>query len=80
MTKTIYTFCNIKHAIDNHTIRAIDETGKCVGSWVSSNHSFGKADILRGIDVDYPNEVVWVDDPMNHPIVSERIRRWNARE
>ncbi len=75
----IYGFCNLVHSSDeehqirNHSIIALDETGKCVGSWISSNHSFGKTDIVRGIAKNLGDEwkdaynFEWVEDTAHHP-------------
>lgn len=75
MSRKIYAFCNTDHDprdeyhVMNHIILAADDRGYIVGSWVSSNHSYGKQDILRSLkNIDYDYEVEWVDDINTHPI------------
>ncbi len=75
MNRKIYGFCNLIHtpfdeySIQNHPILAVDDNGIPVGSWVSSNHSFGQKDILCSLSkIDYPYEFEWIEDMENHPI------------
>lgn len=79
----IYGFCDLKHnasekfKISDHPIIALDETGECVSTWISSNHSFGKTDILRGIrSVKGDNwqetyDFEWVEDPDTHTVLQK---------
>lgn len=78
--RKVYSFCNINHntvaewQCSDHPIIAMDDTGKLVGSWVSSSHSWGQQDILRGIKgVDYEYEVEWVEHPHAHPVLSRLL-------
>jgi hypothetical protein len=75
MTKKIYAFCNLIHntteefVIRNHPIIAINEEGTPVGHWISSNHSFGRLDIVRSLDdIGYQYELEWIEDIKNHPM------------
>ena len=80
----IYTFCNCdhtpaeEHQIANHPILAVDKYGTCVAHWTSSNHSFGKNDILTGIykseKIQLPIDVEWVDNPRAHPELSRILK------
>lgn len=81
----IYAFCNIvhtreeEHGIRNHPIIAMDEDGVRIASHVSSNHSFGKHDIIHEDDFNkhFPDHdwvVEWVEDPKNHPTVSKLLK------
>lgn len=75
MTRKIYTFCNTGHSpqleyhVMNHSILAVDDEGNIVGQWISSNHSYGKQDILRSLTkIEYPYETEWVENINAHPI------------
>lgn len=80
MSRKIYTFCNLDHSaaeeyqIQNHPILALDDKGIVVGSWISSNHSYGRTDILGSLEnIDPTDEIEWVDSPMTHPVLSKLL-------